>query len=264
MANDDKLQQVLANGGASRPILTDSVLDRSVSDWDSAGTSLAADLLRQAQQSGPSPTGFFDPTTGRPVTETLTGPQAGPAAPPESMRSRVLTGLAQMVINGLQSYGRGVEDPRIAMQRRGQDVQMAEVMARLQEAAAYHQGILGQRERSTDVREDYYQGRLNEAAQRMKDYRSGLSQRITASLANRGYAPQWDEDGNFAGIRPLTQDELSEQAKSGIGLNASRSAELGARAGEETARGQYYRRAQFRFGTTTFTSGSSNVWASIG
>jgi hypothetical protein len=108
------------------------------------------------------------------------------------------------------------------MEQRNQDIQMAEAMSRLKEAAAFHDATIAARNRSTDVRQQYDQGRIglgvgNEALRRQQ-----LSQQVTSALAAKGFKPSWDADGNFTGVVPMSKEELSPIQQSGIDLNSAR------------------------------------------
>lgn len=118
----------------------------------------------EAQDPQPAPAASLPavtPASATPSAPDATGGAQHPAHP-------VIKGLLDMIASGMQSYGKGVEDPRMAVERERTAAQIAATRAQQAETHEWHQQSVGERGRHDVATETQGQEKIGQSGQRIQ------------------------------------------------------------------------------------------------
>lgn len=138
--------------------------------------------------------------------------------------SRVLSALG-----GLATAAGQVGQPTaVALQRQSLQQQMVEALARLQESAAWHQGMLANREQANDIRGQHYGNQDELGQQRLDQQTQQRLQKLQGDLAAKGLKIVMGADGTF-NVAAIPKDQLSAGQQANIGLTNARTQDVATR-----------------------------------
>jgi hypothetical protein len=239
------LDALLQQSGASAPVVPPAQPDQSDKLLQLAQT-LSAALAPQ----GPQPQGGMTPAistneprpaspdqfpTQHPVVTAIlqglaSGKQvAGEPAPNLSQGSAhpVLSRILQALGGVASAAGQVGRQTSVPEQRRGQTLSALESSARLKETSTWREQMGNVAQQRADIAGERERAYADIGEQRNAISRQQMSDRLTQSLAGRGYVPIWDQTTHeFQGIRPMTKDELSLQGQANLGRTNAQTADI--------------------------------------